>query len=101
MGTRVGAKEFEDTIFDWVRTHPHPVTPGKQVRFLGAKQTGAPFPHFRFFVTHPELVTSGYERYIANKIYEKYDFSGCPVVLEFKSGSRGRHVVVQEEEATN
>ena len=99
MGTRIGAKEFEDTIFDWVRTHPHPVTPGKQVRFLGAKQTGAPFPHFRFFVTHPELVSSGYERYIANKIYEKYEFSGCPVVLEFKSGSRGRHVVAQEEES--
>jgi len=99
MGTRIGAKEFEDTIFDWVRTHPHPVTPGKQVRFLGAKQTGAPFPHFRFFVTHPELVTSGYERYIANKIYDKYEFSGCPVVLEFKSGSRGRHVTAQEEES--
>jgi len=98
IGTRVGAKEFEDTVFDWVRVHPHPVTPGKPVRFLGAKQTGAPFPHFRFFVTHPELVSSAYERYIANKIYEKYEFSGCPVVLEFKPGSRGRHVMAQEEE---
>jgi GTP-binding protein len=98
MGTRVGAKEFEDTIFDWVRVHPHPLTPGKQVRFLGAKQTGAPFPHFRFFVTNPEIVSSAYERYLANNIYEKYGFSGCPVVLEFKSGSRGRHAAVQEEE---
>ena len=99
METRVGAKEFEDTIFDWVRVHPHPVTPGKPVRFLGAKQTGAPFPHFRFFVTHPELVSSAYQRYLANKIYEKYEFSGCPVVLEFKSASRGRSPVAQEEES--
>jgi GTP-binding protein len=88
MGKRVGSAEFEDQIFEWVKVHPHPVTPGSPVRFLGAKQTGAPFPHFRFFVTHPEIVSEAYKRYLANKIYEKYDFCGCPVVLEFKS--RGR-----------
>ena len=90
MCANVGGAEFENQIFDWVRAHPHPVTPGKEVRFLGAKQVPAPFPLFRFFVTHNELVSPSYERFLANKIYEKYDFSGCPVVLEFRPIARGR-----------
>jgi len=89
MSKSVGAAEFENKIFDWVRAHPHPVTPGKEVRFLGAKQIGAAFPLFRFFVTHNELVSVSYERFLANKIYDTYDFAGCPVVLEFRPISRG------------
>ncbi len=93
MVTRIGASEFENQIFEWVRVHPHPVTPGKEVRFLGARQvTTAHFPLFRFFVTHPELVSPGYVRYLTNKIYDKYDFLGCPVVLEFKPISKNRTI---------
>jgi GTP-binding protein len=90
MGMNVGGAEFENRIFDWVRAHPHPVTPGKEVRFLGAKQITAAFPLFRFFVTHHDQVTPGYERFLLNKIHEKYDFSGCPVILEFRPIGRGR-----------
>jgi len=90
MGVNVGGTEFEDMIFDLVRAHPHPVTPGKDVRFLGVKQVNAAFPLFRFFVTNHDTVTAGYERFLANKIYERYDFLGCPVVLEFRPISRGK-----------
>ena len=85
MGVNVGGAEFENQSFDWVRAHPHPVTPSKEVRFLGAKQAKAEFPLFNFYVTHKEQVSPNYERFLANKIYEKYGFLGCPVVLEFKS----------------
>lgn len=90
MGVNVGGKEFEDQIFSWVRAHPHPVTPGAEVRFMGAKQVNAAFPLFRFFVTNHDTVTPGYERFLANKIYDKYDFLGCPVVVEFRPISRGK-----------
>jgi len=89
MGRSVGGADFENKIFDWVRAHPHPVTPGKEVRFLGAKQISAAFPLFRFFVTHNELVAVSYERFLSNKIYDTYDFAGCPVVLEFRPIARG------------
>jgi GTP-binding protein len=90
MSQNVGGADFENQIFDWVRAHPHPVTPGKEVRFLGAKQVNAPFPSFRFFVTNREQVGAGYERFLTNKIYEKYGFNGCPVVLEFRPIGKGR-----------
>lgn len=90
MGVNVGGAEFENLVFDWVRAHPHPVTPGSEVRFLGAKQVNATFPCFRFFVTHPDMINPGYERFLANKIYEKYNFCGCPLVLEFRPIARKR-----------
>ena len=91
MLVRVPASEFEDKVFEWVRTHPHPITPGREVRFLGARQLKADHPYFRFFVTNPKEVTSGYVRYLTNKIYETYDFEGCPLELDFKGAAKPKH----------
>lgn len=88
MTIRVGNVEFENTLFNWVRRHPHPAIPENPVRFLGAKQVNAPFPLFRFFVSNPKGITPAYYRYLLNKIHETYDFEGCPVVLDFKPAKR-------------
>jgi GTP-binding protein len=88
MEFRIGNSEFEDNIFSWVRVHPHPVIPGKPVRFLGAKQVLSLYPHFRFFVANPKSIIPSFNRYLKNKIYETYNFEGCPVVLEFRSAKR-------------
>lgn len=90
MVKRVPVAEFENSVFEWVKVHPHPVNPGKIVRFLGAKQVQATFPLFRFFVTNPKHVAESYVRYLTNKIHQKYDFIGCPVVLDFKPIARSR-----------
>ncbi len=84
MGFRVPSSEFEDQVFSWVKAHPHPAIPENPVRFLGARQIGAPYPLFRFFVTNPDDITPGYIRFLSNKIYEAYDFEGCPLTLEFR-----------------
>ena len=84
MKVRLPSAEFEDQIFSWVRVHPHPAVPENPVRFMGAKQVEAYFPFFRFFVTNPDDMAPSYVRYLLNKIHETYEFSGCPVVLEFK-----------------
>jgi GTP-binding protein len=84
MKFRIPSSQFEDRVFSWVRAHPHPAIPENPVRFLGARQIGASYPLFRFFVTNPEGVTPGYIRFLSNKIYEAYDFEGCPLTLEFR-----------------
>ncbi|MBN1307324.1 MAG: ribosome biogenesis GTPase Der [Chitinispirillaceae bacterium] len=85
---RVGVTEFEDHFFSWVRTHPHPAVPENPVRFLGAKQIAAPFPLFHFFTSNPKGVVPSYHRYLMNKIYETYNFQGCPVVIEYRPAKR-------------
>lgn len=91
MTVRLGAAEFEDNIFTWVRAHPHPAIPKQPVRFLGARQVDAPYPRFRFFVTNPKNVAPLYVRFLTNRIYATYDFEGCPIKLEFRSIKKPEH----------
>ncbi|MDG5813460.1 ribosome biogenesis GTPase Der [Chitinispirillales bacterium ANBcel5] len=84
MVKKVGKGEFENTVFEWMRAHPHPLDPAKPVRILGAKQVNAPSPVFRFYATNPDHVSPSYERFLIKRIQEKYDFAGCPVALEFR-----------------
>jgi GTP-binding protein len=95
MTLRVPSAAFEDNVFSWVRAHPHPAVPRNPVRFLGARQMEAPFPLFRFFTTNPGGVAPMYRRYLTNKIYETYDFDGCPLGLRFRApaGRGGREIL--------
>lgn len=88
MTVRVPSSEFENNVFSWVRVHPHPAIPENPVRFLGAKQVDAHFPLFKFFVTNPDEIAPSYIKYLTKKIYETYEFSGCPCVIEFKPIAR-------------
>ncbi|HEX2958211.1 MAG TPA: ribosome biogenesis GTPase Der [Chitinispirillaceae bacterium] len=91
MEKKIPGAEFENTIFDWVRVHPHPAIPENPVRFLGARQVPAPFPLFKFFVTNHKEIAPAYERYLMNKIYDTWGFDGCPVILEFCSITRTKN----------
>lgn len=100
MGFRVPSSEFENQVFSWIRVHPHPAIPENPVRFLGARQIGAPYPLFRFFVTNPDEITPGYIRFLSNKIYEAYDFEGCPLTLEFRPIKKQKHFEVHQFDET-
>lgn len=91
LKTRVPSAEFENRVFSWVRSHPHPAIPENPVRFLGAKQVDAPYPVFKFFVTNPKQISPAYIRYLSNKIYETYNFEGCPLTLEFRPIAKAKH----------
>ena len=101
MTCRVSSSEFENRIFEWTRVHPHPAIPENPVRFLGAKQVVAPFPLFRGFVTNPESIVTSYTRYLINKIYETYDFRGCPVVMDFRPIARSKRFAGNSSENKN
>jgi GTPase len=83
METLIPPEDFRAKVKEWVRVHPHPVTANEAVRILSADQLPISFPLFRFFSTNAKNARTSYKRYLANKIYETYDFEGCPVVIEF------------------
>jgi GTP-binding protein len=91
MDKKIPGAEFENTVFEWVRVHPHPAIPENPVRFLGARQVPAPFPLFKFFVTNHKEIAPSYERYLVNKIYDTWGFDGCPVVLNFCTITRSKN----------
>jgi GTPase len=91
MSMRVPTAEFENNVFAWIRVHPHPSLPKNPVRFLGARQVPGEYPYFRIFTVNPRQVATGYVRFLTNKIYDTYDFKGCPIVLEFKPVTTVHH----------
>ncbi len=68
-----------------IRDFGHTVSKGKkQLRINYVTQTGTKPPHLTFFANHPELVDSNYQRYLENRLRERFDFEGTPVIFHFK-----------------
>lgn len=89
MSKRVSAAQLRDETTKWFRANPHPVIKQKPVKFLGARQLVAAFPYFRFIVNNAPLVTEGYKRYLINKIQDTFDFTGCPIIFDFRTPGKG------------
>jgi GTP-binding protein len=58
---------------------------GKRLKIYFTSQTGITPPKFTFRVNNKGLVHFSYERYLENKIRENFDFTGTPIILQFKN----------------
>jgi GTPase len=85
METPAPLDDFRAKVKEWIRLQPHPATSNEPVRIVSCDQLPARFPLFRFFALNAKNARVSYKRYLANNIYETYDFDGCPVVIEFKN----------------
>ena len=65
--------------------HEAPSYKGKRLKIYFVSQTGTMPPKFTFRVNNKGLVHFSYERYLENKIREAFDFSGTPIILQFKN----------------
>lgn len=60
---------------------------GKGTRFpklLGMKQRGTSPPTFELFIKHGTSVHRSYVSYLANRLRERFDFTGTPIVIRMK-----------------
>lgn len=60
---------------------------GKRLKIYFTSQTGINPPKFTFRVNNKGLVHFSYERYLENKIRENFDFTGTPIIIQFKNRS--------------
>lgn len=58
---------------------------GKNLRINYVTQTGQRPPRFTFFANFPQIIDDTYERYLENRLREKFNLEGTPVVMKFKS----------------
>ena len=92
---RIPTGELNRLVQEAVMRHAPPSKRGKRLRFYYATQAEVDPPTFVFFVNDPELVHFTYERYLENRLRERYPFEGTPLRLIFrkrseKKRSRGR-----------
>ncbi len=57
---------------------------GKTLRMHYVTQTRIAPPGFTFFANHPTLVDDNYRRYIENRMRERFDFTGTPILMKFR-----------------
>ena len=76
---------LNDCISDAYELNLPPSYKGKRLKIYFTSQTGIRPPKFTFRVNDKGLVHFSYERYLENKIRENFDFTGTPIVLQFKN----------------
>jgi GTP-binding protein len=88
--TRVPTPELNRFI-EQVTTAQAPVSPGhRNVRVLYAAQTGVAPPTFVLFTNVATRLHFSYERFLENRLREKYGFVGTPLKISVRRRSRGR-----------
>ena len=83
-------KEVKTSIINDVIRNAFIETPpasykGKKLKVYFAHQSGTKPPRFDIEVNSKGLVHFSYYRYLENKIRENIDFSGTPIVIQFKN----------------
>ncbi|MDE3112238.1 MAG: ribosome biogenesis GTPase Der [Chloroflexota bacterium] len=81
---RIATSDLHRLLVDAIASHPPPSDKGRQVRFRYVTQAKAATPTFVFFVDRPESVHFTYQRYLENKIRERFEFVGTPMRIELR-----------------
>jgi GTPase len=87
---RVATPELNRFIEQITSEHP-PVSPGhRNVRVLYAAQTGVAPPTFVLFTNVATKLHFSYERFLQNRLRDKYGFVGTPLTIAVRKRSRSR-----------
>ena len=87
---------LNNVIIDATRLHEAPGYKGRKLKIYFSNQTGICPPKFTFRCNDKGLVHFSYERYLENTIRDNFDFTGTPIVLQFKN--RGSKDEPEEDE---
>ena len=83
-------KEIKTSLLNNVITDAYslnlpPTYKGKRLKIYFSTQVGVQPPTFNIQVNSKGLIHFSYERYLENKLRESFDFTGTPIVLQFKN----------------
>lgn len=76
---------INDVIIEAFMETPPPSYKGKRLKIYFTHQSGIKPPKFDIEVNSKGLVHFSYHRYLENKIRQNIDFSGTPIILQFKN----------------
>ena len=76
---------LNDVIMDAFALNIPPSYKGKRLKIYFSTQVRTAPPTFNIQVNNKGLIHFSYERYLENKIREAFDFTGTPIVINFKN----------------
>ncbi len=78
---------LNSVITEAVSLNAPPSFKGKRLKIFFVSETGTKPPKFTFQVNDKSLIHFSYKRYLENKIRENFDFTGTPLIFQFKNKS--------------
>lgn len=85
---RIPTSELNDFLNKTILKKPPVSTDKHQVNIKYVTQADINPPTFVFFANYPDKVHFSYQRYLENRIREKWDFTGTPIKLNFRPKSK-------------
>lgn len=87
--TEISTGELNRKIEELVAKHPPAGLKNRHPKLNYATQTGTNPPTFTLFGAHVEFLHFSYKRYLENGLRAAYDFTGTPIILEFRDKRTG------------
>ncbi|QCD52107.1 ribosome biogenesis GTPase Der [Campylobacter sp. RM16192] len=78
---KIQTSKLNELIKEATKIHPIPREKGKSVKIYYAVQFGFAPPKIALIMNRPRALHFSYKRYLTNKLREKFELSGVPVVL--------------------
>jgi GTPase len=80
---RIGTGELNRFLGELREQRPGPTRNGRRLNLLYGTQVSVRPPRFRVFVNDPGLITRDYGYWVENRLRERFDLAGVPVVIDF------------------
>jgi GTP-binding protein len=80
---RISTGELNRFLAELRKQRPGPARNSKRLNLLYGTQVSARPPRFRFFVNDPGLVTRDYGYWVENRVRERFELAGVPVIIDF------------------
>ena len=87
---RVPTSRLNRWLEDATSAHAPPATSGRKVRLKYATQVKTRPPAFMVATSRPDAVTTGYSRYLVNRLREDFDLWGVPIRVHYR-GAENPH----------
>ncbi len=81
---RIPTSELNDAMLPEIVHYPPPGMKGKHIQIKYVTQVAAKSPAFAFFCNLPQYIQESYQRFLENRLREKFDFEGVPIRLFFR-----------------
>lgn len=80
----IKTSELNDFLLPIIEETPPPAIKGKYIKIKYITQLSSPTPVFAFFCNLPQYIRDNYRRFLENKIRERWNFEGVPIMIYFR-----------------
>ena len=82
---KISTNQLNKVMLPILDSSPPPSVKGKFIKIKFVSMLPTYKPTFVFYCNHPQYIKEGYKRFVENRLREKFDFTGVPIQLFFRT----------------